>query len=57
MIKNDGHMPRDAAGKRVRVKLANGMEPKEAWPADGKFGCRWSLTGHHFDIAEWELAQ
>jgi hypothetical protein len=54
-VKNDGRMPSIAAGKRVRVRLRNGMCPPESWAADGKLGCRWSLTGHPFDILEFEV--
>ena len=55
MKPNLGYCPAEAAGKRVRVVLANGQTPKESWPADGKSGCRWTLTGHPFDIAEYEV--
>lgn len=57
-------MPADAKGKRIRGVLANGMrfgfEPvatgaPAGWPADGPTGCRWSLDGHPFDIAEFEV--
>lgn len=61
---NHGTMPADAAGKRIRGVLRNGMrfgfEPianavPDGWAADGKLGCRWTLTGHPFDIAEFEV--
>jgi hypothetical protein len=61
--RNPGWLPEDAMGKRVRVRLADGrlgacddnpMSPP-GWPADGKLGCRWSLTGRPFDIAEYEV--
>lgn len=55
MRTNPGHCPREAAGKRVRVVLRNGMRPAESWAADGKTGCRWTLEGHPFDIAEYEV--
>jgi hypothetical protein len=32
----------------------NPMSPP-GWAADGKGGCRWSLTGSPFDIAEYEV--
>jgi hypothetical protein len=57
-------MPSDAAGKRVRGKLANG-EPfgfkpvsdtaPAGWPADGKGACRWSRTGSAADIDYYEV--
>lgn len=61
---NKGRCPRDLVGtsKRVVVELANGTVcGKDAvstatppgWPADGKGACRWSLTGHDFDIARF----
>ncbi len=63
MIPNPGHCPAEAEGKRVRVRLAHGgightdpnpMSPP-GWPADGRFGCRWTITGSRFDIAEYEV--
>lgn len=63
MQSNPGHLPDDAIGKRVRVRLVNGaigrtddnpMSPA-GWAADGKGGCSWALTGHPFDIAEYEV--
>lgn len=55
MRPNPGHLPRAAEGRRVRVRLANGVRPASPWAADGRGGCRWSLTGHPFDIAEYEV--
>ncbi len=61
---NPGHCPREAAGKRVVVRLANGdvcgREPASAatpagWPADGRQGCRWSRLGLPHDIADYEV--
>lgn len=57
---NHGHMPGEAAGKRVRVKLRSGRIPAESWPADGKFGCNWACTpegkpSRDFDILEWKV--
>lgn len=60
--KNDGKQPRGTRGKRVRVVLTNGIASVDSiapgaaagWAADGKGGCRWTLTGHPFDIA-WFL--
>ena len=63
MTPNPGFCPPEAEGKRVVVRLAHGgigkaddnpMSPP-GWAADGKGGCRWSLTGHPFDIAEFEV--
>ncbi len=51
-----GKQPPRTSGKRVKVRLRNGMEPPSAWPADGKGGCRWSLPGGPFDIVEYQLA-
>ena len=63
MKPNPGHLPKEAEGKRVRVQLAHGgigkcddnpMSPP-GWAADGKGGCRWSITGSRFDIAAYEV--
>jgi hypothetical protein len=60
---NPGFLPDEAIGKRVRVRLAHGgigscdtspMSPR-GWAADGKGGCRWSITGSPFDIKEYEV--
>lgn len=48
-------MPRQAAGKRIRVKLRNGSEPAEDWAADGRAGCNWVLLGKPFDILMWKV--
>lgn len=53
---NSGRCPREARGKRVRVRLENGMEPAGTWAADGKSECDWRLKGHPFAIAEYEVA-
>jgi hypothetical protein len=55
--RNQGFCPEEAFGKRVRVRLRNGLEPKETWAASGRDACRWTLENHPFDIMEWELAQ
>lgn len=56
MQANPGHLPPEAAGKRVRVRLRNGVVTKpEGWAADGRGECRWSLTGHDFDIVAYEV--
>ena len=59
---NTGKVPRGARGKRVRVVLVGGGEGRydenpmtpPGWAADGKGGCRWTLTESEFDIA-WYL--
>ena len=61
MKSNDGELPPEAIGKRVRVVLACGLRPVDdpamppGWAADGRGGCRWSLTGHPSDIARFEV--
>lgn len=63
MKPNPGFCPPEAAGKRVRVRLANGRNGASdtgptsppGWAADGKGGCRWSRTGSPFDIAAYEV--
>lgn len=54
-IPNPGYCPPEAAGKRVFVRLANGSESQLSWPADGHSGCRWSISGHPYDIAEYRV--
>lgn len=63
MTPNPGFCPAEAEGKRVRVVLASGeagrtddnpMSPP-GWAADGRAGCRWSITGSAFDIARYEV--
>lgn len=56
MRPNPGHCPDEAIGRRVRVALRNGSRPADAWAADGRGGCRWSLTGSPFDVVEYEVA-
>lgn len=62
MAPNPGHLPTKAIGKRVRVLLADGTTNRDVdpsappgWPADGKGGCRWTLTGRPHDIAKFEV--
>lgn len=61
MKPNPGHCPEEAEGKRVRVRLADGSMATDVpgaapgWSADGRGGCRWTLTGSPFDIAEYEV--
>lgn len=63
MMPNPGRLPPEAVGKRVLVQLRhsgigkcddNPMSPP-GWAADGKGGCRWSITGSSFDIAAYEV--
>lgn len=60
MSPNLGRCPIEAAGKRIRVVLRNGTrhgdtpvntDSKLGWAAETT---RWSLTGHAFDVVEWE---
>ena len=63
MKPNPGHLPEEAIGKRVRVVMAHGRPGKAddnpmsppGWAADGRGGCRWTLSGSRFDIAEYEV--
>lgn len=57
MKPNPGYCPQEARGQRVNVRLANGSLGKGSWAADGKSGCRWSITGSPYDIKEWEIAK
>lgn len=61
---NAGTCPASAKGKRVEVELRNGtkhgLKPVSAsaprgWLADGRGGCRWTLTGHPFDIVRYRI--
>lgn len=62
-LPNKGEVPKKARGKRVRVILAHGREGSysvgagipSGWAADGKGGCRWSLTGSPYDIAFYKV--
>jgi len=63
MTPNPGYCPEEAAGRRVRVRLAHGGLGSEdasptsppGWAADGRAGARWTHTGSRFDIAEYEV--
>lgn len=64
MKPNPGKCPPEAKDKRVIVRLANGnicgreqVTPVSpiGWAADGRQACRWTLTGHPFDIVEYEV--
>lgn len=61
MSPNPGHLPEEAIGKRVRVRLENGLEPRDdpamppGWAADGRGACSWHRTGQPFDIALFEV--
>jgi hypothetical protein len=63
VIPNPGHLPPEAEGKRVIVQLAEGStcgrEPvsptaPRGWAAEST---RWTLTGHPFDIAFYEVVR
>lgn len=54
MTRNRGHLPPEAVGKRVRVRLRNGVTC-DSWPADGRGGCRWTLTGDTHDILAYQV--
>lgn len=64
MRPNPGHLPDDCDGTdegktfRVHVVLRNGYDTRGrepiGWPAPGT---RWTLTGHPFDIIEYEVIQ
>lgn len=59
MQRSPGYCPSIARGKRVRGILANGAPfgSPAGWPADGKAACRWTRTGHPFDIEQYEVVQ
>jgi hypothetical protein len=42
-------------GRDVMVRLANGQSSNSPWAADGRWGCRWTLTGHPYDIAAYRV--
>lgn len=44
--KNTGRCPRSMKvdGRRVYVRLRNGLEPPQSWTAHGRGACDWSLT-------------
>lgn len=62
---NRGFLPEECKGKRVRVQLRRDGEPKYAseyspmlnpgWPADGRFGLRWSLRNDPFDVVGYRM--
>jgi len=56
MKPNPGYCPADLEGtaKRVKVRLRNGSEPEEPWPASGKGALRWSLGRSPFDVVEYQ---
>lgn len=59
MRPNEGFCPPEAAGRRVHVILRNGYDSRKkepaGWEAVGRGGCRWTLTGDPFDIAEYQV--
>lgn len=62
-IENPGICPEEARGKRVEVQLRTGKIGKtdgasgtpHGWAADGKGGCRWTLSGSPFDIVRYRV--
>ncbi len=54
MKTNEGRCPREAEGRRVDVVFRNGQHGAD-FAADGRHGCRWSLTGHAYDIAKFKV--
>ena len=52
-MKNTGVVSPSMRGRRVFVRLRNGRRPAESWAVETS---RWTLTGHPFDIAEFEFA-
>lgn len=66
MLPNPGFCPQSMRDKRVVVQLANGRicgreqvtsTTPTGWAADGRQGCRWTLTGDPFDIVGWQVAK
>ena len=60
MKPNRGTLPSEAIGNRVRARMAGTPRGRldtgpDGWAADGRAGCRWSLTNSPFDIAEYEV--
>ncbi|MDE1914704.1 MAG: hypothetical protein KGJ57_17610 [Sphingomonadales bacterium] len=59
MAPNPGHLPPEAAGRRVHVILRDGYDTRQrepaGWPADGARGCNWRIRNFRADILEWEL--
>jgi hypothetical protein len=58
MKPNPGYCPGEAVGKRVKVRLRNGMRPAESWAADGKGGANWEISNPPgpWDITHYEVA-
>jgi hypothetical protein len=57
MKPNPGHLPHEAIGKRVRVRLARDPRGKVSFEAhaDSRGAVTWELRGWRFDIAEYEV--
>lgn len=65
MLPNPGRCPPEADGidegkdYRVHVVLRCGYDTRrkepQGWPATGRGACRWTLTGHPFDIEFYEV--
>ena len=56
MTRNTGEKPPEAAGKRIRGVLRNGIVfgfTTPDWAADTT---RWSIIGKPWDLKDWELA-
>ena len=60
MPRSEGTLPSQANGKRVRVRLFNGIDSHtlspQGWPADG---IDWSIRQpepHPFNVQFWKLA-
>lgn len=56
MTPNEGRCPDELVetSTRVHVELRNGSRPAETWPAWGRGGLRWTLTGCPFDVIAWK---
>lgn len=58
-IRNPGYRLSFVDGRRLYVRLRNGMQPAEPWAADwiaGHPGCCFTLRGHPYDIVAFRLA-
>ena len=57
MMAANGRLPVELQGRDVKVwvRFRNGLRSKEAYPASGKGGLRWSHRGDAWDVVEWEL--
>ena len=61
MPRNQGQLPPEAIGKRVRVRTFGGYDTAEkepnGWAADGKGGCNWRISSppHPYEIQFWKV--